>query len=153
MRFTRKVRYEDFNWTPRSLAMAKSKPARQQKKMEDQFPLLAAVLPPPAAFNEEQEFEQRRSRLKRIDAEDRARCARLWRACRRDFFAATDEQKEAIRKAWAAWQGPTTGLYFRYVVDVATGVYEARSNALRAHEAQLRREARARMEAQGSFEL
>lgn len=153
MRFTRYARYEDFDWTPRKLAMARSKPDRQQKKVEERFPLLASILPPPAAFDEEAERARRRERLRKTEIDQRARLARLWRACRRDFFAASEEQKDLIRQAWATWAGPTTGLYYRYVVDLHTGIVDARSAAFRQQEQQRLNDLLQRARAQGSLDL
>lgn len=153
MRFTRYARYEDFDWTPRKLAMARSKPQRLQKKVEEQFPLLAALLPPPPSFDEEGELTRRRERNRKTEIDQRARLARLWRDCRRDFFAATEEQKELIRKAWAEWRGPTTASYLRYVVDLHTGVHEARSVLFRQREERSRIELLKRLRAQATLEL
>jgi hypothetical protein len=58
--------------------------------------------------------------------------ARVWRESRRDARAATPQQQAAIRAHWQAWRGPATALYFRYVVDLYTGVIELRRPASQA---------------------
>ena len=61
----------------------------------------------------------------------RALYTRVWRESRRDYFKADVCTREVIRRAWAAWAGPLTCMYFRYVVDLHTGVMEARSQTFK----------------------
>lgn len=65
--------------------------------------------------------------------------ARHWRCARRQYFASTPAQRDAIRSAWLAWRGPLTALYFQYLVDVETGVMQKRTECMRRRDSELRR--------------
>lgn len=114
-------------------------------------PLLAPVLPKPHAFDANAELAARQST--RIQAERRTRdfTARVWRESRRDYFAATEQQREKIRDAWNQWRGPATVLYFRYLVDLHTGVMEERSRRAREDAKALRHKLFANMPVQESL--
>lgn len=138
MRFTRYPRVEPFEWTKRKLTLAANRPDREAVKMANTYPLIAALLEPPKPFDLECETERRRLALQRSDQRMRTFHARVWRESRRDFFLASDAQRTMIRSAWREWRGPTTSTYFRYLVDLHTGIMEARSERFRAAEKQRR---------------
>ncbi len=153
MLFTPYSRPEQFTWTARKLAAAKSKPDRKALQQDQQYPLLVGLLPTPAPFDQQAETERRRLvDLKQISTM-RDFHAGVWKAARRDFFAADHDQKHAIRTAWRDWTGPRTSTYFRYLVDLHTGVMEARSIAFRAREREQRAIVVAVIRAQASFDL
>ncbi|WP_306552820.1 hypothetical protein [Acidovorax sp.] len=134
MRFSRQARAELFEWTQRKLTLATKRPARQAQKLASDYPLIAEVLDTPPSFDLARETEQRCRRRLQSEQRMRALHARVWRESRRDYFGATEEQRALIRAAWRDWTGPTTSLYFRYVVDLHTGVIEARSERCRSEE-------------------
>lgn len=134
MRFTRHPKIELFQWTKRKLALANSWPERQARKLARDYPLISDLLQAPQAFDLEKETEHRQDGQLRSYRQMRDFDARVWREARRDYFLACDEQRAAIRAAWLAWRGPTTCLYFRYVVDLHTGVMEARYERSRAEQ-------------------
>ena len=153
MRFTRYARSEPFTWTPKKLSAAKSKPARQAVKLEQQYPLLAAVLEAPAAFDLNVETERRMHGISGHEQNLRDFHARVWRESRRDYFAAMQTQRCEIRKAWAGWSGPTASTYYRYMVDLHTGVMDARSKAFNIREREQRSAMAVSRYAQGRLEL
>lgn len=77
--------------------------------------------------------------------------ARVWRESRRDLFEATSEQRSTIRVAWAAWRGPLTSIYFRYIVDLHTGVMARRSDNFNSREKVKRSAVIERRDAQASL--
>lgn len=129
MRHTPYTRYERFEWTPRKLSAAANRPLRQAQQLRQSMPLLAAVLPQPAPFDAHQERINRQAHITSFEGTMRALHARVWKESRSDYFAATDAQREAIRTGWRQWRGPTTSLYFRYMVDLHIGVMQARSES------------------------
>lgn len=132
MRFQRCERYECFEWTKRKLAFASNRRSREVTKIEERYPLLAEQIEPfTPTFDADNEAHARNARIQSSEARMRALYARVWKESRRDFFRATPEQKQAIREAWLAWTGPVTCLYFRYVVDLHTGVMEQRRAAFK----------------------
>ena len=153
MRFTPYSRPSQFTWTARKLAAAQSKPDRQALQQDRQYPLLVGLLPNPAPFDIQVETERRRLTDMQQAATMRDFHAGVWKAARRDFFAASSEQQNAIRSAWCDWTGPSTSTYFRYVVDLHTGIMEARSIAFRTRERDQRAGMIAAMRAQASFDL
>lgn len=138
MRFSRYPRVEVFEWTKRKLTLAERRPQRQAMKLASNYPLIASVLEPPQAFDLERETESRRLAYQRSEQRMRAFHARIWRESRKNFFLASDAQRALIRSAWLEWRGPTTSTYFRYLVDLHTGVMKARSERFRAAEKQRR---------------
>lgn len=129
MRFTPYGRADAFAWTSRKLANAAKRGDRIAKREQDRYPLLADQLVKPAQFD--------------ADAE----------SARRDMQAATLDQQAGIRAAWLAWRGPTTATYFRYIVDLHTGVVEQRSSAHKAREGAIRAEVRRIINQQRFLEL
>lgn len=153
MRFQRVERYEPFAWTKRKQAMALSRPARDAEKLRRALPLLADQIQVVGVVDLDAEEQARQAHLIRSENRMRDLYARVWRNARRNYFAATEEQREAIRQQWAAWSGPVTCMYFTYVVDVNTGAFEERSRKCRENMAAVRREALAGLRAQGSLDL
>lgn len=153
MRFTRYERLEPFAWTGRKLAMAQSKAARQNKKLKRRYPLIASVLPVAAQFDFDEESNRRQLAAASFTANRRAFHARVWRESRGDYFRASETQRADIRSAWAAWTGPTTSTYFRYVVDLCTGVVALRSEAAKARERDIRAVRASSRAAQGQLDL
>ncbi len=151
MRFERVERYGRFAWTKRKQAMALSRPEREAAKLRKALPLLADQIHAVGVVDLDEEEQARQAHLDRAEQSMRALYARVWRTARQNYFAATEEQREAIRQHWAAWRGPMTCMYFTYVVDVHTGAYEERSRKMREREAAVRREVLAGMYAQGSL--
>lgn len=154
MRFDKSRKAEPFVWTPRKAAMALSKPAREQARLQATHPLLAGILPVRSAeVDLAREAEQRQASWARTEATMRALDARCWRAARRDYFAAPEDQRARIRGAWLQWRGPATPLYFRYLVDVHTGERAKRDAAARARDAELLARIRARLGEQEVLDL
>lgn len=153
MNFLRYGRHEDFCWTAKKLAKASTKPARQLKKMHQNYPLIADVLPTPAAFSADEEAQRRQQSNQGFELGLRTFHARVWREARRDFFAASFIQREAIRRGWSTWAGPRTSLYFRYVVDLHTGVIQARSSVFIADQVRLIHQVRQQRIAQDQFDF
>lgn len=134
MKFTRHERPQRFQWTNRKLSAAQSKARRQAEKVKVRYPLLAEVLPLPTALDIDDESVRRQNAIDEFTFTLRAFHARVWRESRRDYFAGTIEQRASIRNAWTSWRGPTTSLYFRYIVDVHTGVMAARGKTFKDRE-------------------
>ena len=153
MRFKRYERFEPFQWTDRKVAAALKRPARQAEKLARAYPLFADQLPPPAAVVLEDERAKRDRAALSMNRELRALHARVWRESRRDYFSAPPDQRATIAAAWLAWTGPVTALYFRYVVDLHTGVQAAREQRFKFAEAQRRRIMLDELRAQGILDL
>lgn len=139
MRFQRIERYERFTWTKRKEACALARPARQAARLRKAMPLLAEQIEVGAPVDLDDEAASRQARLDRSEQRIRAHYATVWRESRRDYFDASEAQKAAIRAHWNEWRGPRTCLYFRYVVDLHTGVDEARIKAMRQRQAEIHR--------------
>lgn len=74
--------------------------------------------------------------------------AKHWRKGRSLYFAADPVTRQRIRTNWLAWTGPARPGYFIYVVEVATGAYEARAQFLRQKYAELRGSIAAQLDAE-----
>jgi len=155
MKFDRRQRIPAFEWTRRKLLAAQSRPARQHARELARYPLFADQTPAPAPMAFDPHVEARLREQCARDSEQRMRdlFSRVWRESRRDMQHATHDQQQAIREAWGAWTGPRTSLYFRYVVDVHTGVMAAREAALAASKALARDELRRAAQLQQSLEF
>ncbi|HEP8974325.1 TPA: hypothetical protein VDU83_006754 [Pseudomonas aeruginosa] len=132
-------RVEPYRWTPRKLAMAASKPERQRRKEQERLPLLADQIPPAPAFDLEAEQAAREAAHVRSIQTMRDIDAKHWRHGRALYFAADEATRARIRADWMAWKGPAKPGYFIYVVEVATGAYEARMREGRERDRALRR--------------
>ena len=130
MRFSPFGRAQMFAWTSRKLAIAQGRGARVAKREQQRYPLLADQTPAPQPFDADLEARRQDANLRESDQRIRNFHARVWREARRDFQRGTSEQREAIRSAWRAWAGPVTSIYFRYIVDLHTGVMDLRAAAM-----------------------
>lgn len=139
MRFAKTERYEPLNWTDRKKKMAASRPARDLAKARAALPLLAEQLEAAPPVDLDVEAQRRQERLDVAERRMREMTARHWRCARRQYFASTPAQRDAIRSAWLAWRGPLTALYFQYLVDVETGVMQKRTECMRRRDSELRR--------------
>jgi len=149
MRFDRHAhRVEPYRWTARKLALAASKPERQRRKEQERLPLLATLQPPAPAFDLEAEQRARDVGHARSIQTMRDLEAKHWRKGRSLYFAADPATRKRIRANWLAWTGPARPGYFIYVVEVATGAYEARAQFLRLKYAELRRSVAAQLDAE-----
>lgn len=127
MKFQRTKKYGQIEFTARKLSMLESGPERKRKALAAKLPLLADLLPIPAPVDVRAVIEERQQRADACEQRTRSLYARVWRESRRDFFAANNAQRAEIRNAWDAWTGPRTCMYYRYVVDLHTGIMAARS--------------------------
>ena len=130
---------EGFAWTSRKLANAQKRGERVARREQERYPLLADQFPVVEPLNADIEAERRDAMMKASEQTMRDFHARVWRESRRDAQKSTAGQREAIRTAWLAWTGPLTSVYFRYIVDLHTGVVAQRhaigvqqKNAVRA---------------------
>jgi hypothetical protein len=153
MRFTRYGRSERFEWTGRKLAIAKSRGGRQQTKDAQHYPLFAGELQPPPAFDATAEAQRRDDMTTKSEAAMRAFHAGVWRESRRDARAASTCEQDAIRAAWQTWTGPTTSTYYRYIVDLHTGVMGQRDKTMKAQATAIRSEFTRARNAQQQLEL
>lgn len=151
MRFQRTQRYGQIEITPRKLRAIEGKPERDRKALAAKLPLLVDVLPEPGPVDVQAEIQSRQRRSDASEQRMRALYARVWRESRRDYFQADATTRAAIREAWAAWTGPITCMYYRYVVDLHTGVQEARSQAFKKAEAESKAQRRAMSKTQPSL--
>ncbi|WP_440986244.1 hypothetical protein ACQHIH_21325 (plasmid) [Xanthomonas sontii] len=151
MKFQRFRRYGKIDITARKLRAIEKKPARDRKKQAEKMPLLADLLPPALPANVEQVIEARQAQSDAFERDMRARNARTWRESRRDYFAAGEQTRFVIRDAWRRWTGPRTCGYFRYVVDLHTGVMEARCQKYQKAQAESLARIKALSEATGSL--
>lgn len=127
MKFTPFGRAEGFAWTARKLANAKKRGERSIQREKERYPLLADQTPEADPFEADAEAKRRDDQMRHAEQGLRNFHSRVWRESRRDEQAATICQREAIRTAWSAWTGPRTSVYFRYIVDLHTGVATQRS--------------------------
>lgn len=138
MKFHRVEKYGQLEITARKLRLMESKPERERKALAAKLPLLADLLPQAAPVDVRAAVQERQRRADASEQRMRSLYARVWRESRRDFFAANPAQQTAIREAWAGWSGPRTCLYYRYVVDLHTGVMAARSEKFQREQAEAR---------------
>lgn len=137
MRFTRFGKAPRFAWTPRKLAAANGRGARTLKRDQERYPLLADQMEAPPPLNTDLEAKRRDTRMRASEQCLRTFHAGVWRESRRDAQLGTPAQRANIRAAWLAWTGPTTSLYYRYIVDLHTGVMEHRAATMRGKEKRL----------------
>ncbi len=153
MKFTSFGRAEGFAWTARKLANAKKRGERVAQREQERYPLLANQAPEVAPFEADAEARRRDDQMRRAEQELRAFHSRVWRESRRDDQAADPGQREAIRAAWLAWTGPRTSVYFRYIVDLHTGIQAQRAEAFTERKQEARAEVFRMATQQHSFEL
>lgn len=151
MRFDRHPhRVEPYQWTPKKLALAASKPERQRRKEQKRLPLLAELIPAAPVFDLQAEQAARDAAHVRSIQATRNLEAKHWRQGRAMYFATDEPTRARIRADWMAWRGPARPGYFIYLVEVATGVYEARAQIARQKYADLHKRIAAELEAQAS---
>lgn len=153
MKFTPFGRAEGFAWTSRKLANAKKRGERAAQREQDRYPLLADQAPEAAPFEADAEAKRRDDQMRRAEKALREFHSRVWRESRKDDQAANPCQREAVRAAWIAWTGPRTSVYFRYIVDLHTGVQAQRSEAFTEHKQESRAEVFRLATQQKSLEL
>jgi hypothetical protein len=139
MKFKRMERYEPVDLTPRKLANAERRIARQCERLVADYPLFADQLEQPAPLDPERELRHRQQLLSSAEKRMRDLQAKHWRQARREYFQATPEQRAAIMAAWNAWRGPLRASNFQYLVDVHNGTMEARSRKFREEQAAIAR--------------
>lgn len=153
MKFDRSERYPEFAWTALKLAAAQSRGQRRHQAEAARVPLFADQLPPPAVFDAEAERAARIAAAKRADQRMRDMDARHWRTARTMYQCATTEQQAAIRAEWDAWTGPRRPQYFKYVVDVHTGVQALRSAEFKAEDRAMKQRIWSAVTAQQAFDM
>jgi len=79
--------------------------------------------------------------------------ARVWRQKRSIYHTLSDDQCAEIRAKWQAWTGPTTALYFAYIVDTVSGEYARRAEVARADTLAIRRRVLASLPEQTALEI
>lgn len=146
MKFKRYDRYEPVNLSERKAALFLRKQERERQK----YPLFQDQI---AVASLEAEASRRIQAQHATEQRMRAFHARVWHEARRDYFAATQDQRRAVLAMWNIWPGPKTSTYFRYVVDECTGVMAARDQAFRAQERDRRIERRAIAASQQTIDL
>jgi hypothetical protein len=151
MKFDREPRYERFAWTARKLALASKRGERERARDVARYPLLADFIEPSPAFDADAEAARREELTQRAEQRMRDLHARLWREARRDARAASPAQQQEIRERWAAWRGARKATYFRYVVDVVTGVMERRREAFLERERRMLQRILAQQQAQSAL--
>ena len=153
MKYASFWRAESFAWTARKLANAKKRGERIAQREQERYPLLADQAPEAAPFDADTEARRRDRQMHQAEQGLRAFHSRVWRASRRDDQAANPCQREAINAAWIAWTGPRTSPYFRYIVDLHTGVQAQRAAAFTEREQKTRAEVFRLVTQQKSLEL
>lgn len=153
MKFTTFGRADGFAWTARKLTNAKKRGERAALREQERYPLLADQAPAVAPFEADSEAKRRDDQMRRAEQDLRAFHSRVWRESRRDDQAANPDQRKAIRTAWIAWTGPRTSVYFRYIVDLHTGVQARRAAAFTEHKQETRAEVFRLATKQKSLEL
>ena len=153
MKFAPFGRADGFAWTTRKLANAKKRGERVAQREQERYPLLADQAPEAMPFEADAEAKRRDDQMRRAEQDLRAFHSRVWRESRRDDQAANPGQREAIRAAWIAWTGPRTSVYFRYIVDLHTGIQAQRAEAFTERKQEARTEIIRMATQQKSFEL
>ncbi|HEV7382368.1 MAG TPA: hypothetical protein VGN64_21380, partial [Dyadobacter sp.] len=85
MRFDRKKRYEVLTWSDRKKNAALQKPAREFKKNQKKYPLIADQLEVSPVLSEQEELQIRQNRADSLDRTMRNLEARVWRKARRQY--------------------------------------------------------------------
>lgn len=146
MKFTRFERYEPVTITDRKRQAF----LRKQERERARYPLFPDQIEQRSL---ESEVERRKMSAQASETRMRDLWARVWREARRDYWAASEEQREAIRIKWEGWRGGRDPKYFRYVVDVCTGVMEERARQMRERDRELRDRIWASVDAQQAMDL
>ncbi len=146
MKFARFERYEPVTITERKrLAFL-----RKQERERARYPLFPDQIEQRSL---ESEVDRRKKSAQASETRMRDLRAKFWREARREYWAATEAQREAIRVMWDGWRGGREPTYFRYVVDVCTGVMEERVRQIRERDRELRAKIWASVDAQQAMDL
>ncbi|MGH8789389.1 MAG: hypothetical protein ACREYA_30490 [Cupriavidus necator] len=148
MRFSRLERHTpiDFN-TRRQAAFA-----RKQQRERDRYPLFADHVAA-EQHSPDEELARRQRRSDSLERTTRDLHARVWREKRAIYFSLSDAQRAEIGAKWKAWTGPTTALYFAYIVDTVSGEHARRAKTARAHTLPNRRRVLASLPEQTALEI
>lgn len=153
MRFSKKERYGEIEWSARMLAMAKSKPERLAKKDRERLPLFADQIEAGPAVDIKDQMQRRQHQYDAAEKRMRDLDAKHWRKGRAIYFGATPDQRAQIQEQWNAWRGPLKPGYFIYVAECVTGIYEQRAQACRQRDRELRMKALQQVDLQQEIEL
>ena len=134
MKFDRRQRVSSFEWTSRMLQAAETRAERRRQREISYYPLFVEQVPSCAPFDPHVEARLRDQCARQAEHRMRALLARVWHESRRDMQRASPMQRQAIREGWDNWRGPRTATYFRYVVDLHTGVAAQRSRDFQARQ-------------------
>ncbi|MWL91406.1 hypothetical protein [Cupriavidus sp. SW-Y-13] len=148
MRFTRFGRHDPINFNTRRQAAF----ARKQQRERDKYPLFADHVAA-EQHSPDEEFARRQRRSDNLERTTRTLHARIWREKRAVYFSLSVEQRAEVRAKWLAWTGPTTALYYAYIVDNASGEAARRAETSRAHTLEVRRRVLANMPEQAALEM
>lgn len=146
MKFQRFERYEPVTITERKRQAF----LRKQERERARYPLFPDQIEQRSL---ESEVERRKKSAQSSEMRMRDLRAKLWRDARREYWAATKAQREAIRIMWDGWRGSREATYFRYVVDVITGAMEERARRMREQDRELRARVAATLGHQHDLEL
>lgn len=135
MRFTRFERYDPIDFNRRRQAAF----ARKQQRERDRYPLFSDHVAGEQRSADD-EIERRQRQAQTFEANQRAFHARVWRKARTRFFSLPKVVKDQIRAKWLAWTGPTTALYFSFMVDELSGDQAQRVAEANAQHAAIRRQ-------------
>ncbi|TWG87880.1 hypothetical protein L602_001500000130 [Cupriavidus gilardii J11] len=147
MRFTRFERYTPIDFNVRR----QSAFARKQQRERDRYPLFSEHIQS-EQHSADEEMARRRRQADRFEAGQRAFRARVWREARARFFSLPEADKDQIRSQWSTWTGPTTALYFSFMVDELSGDQARRVNAGNAARDEIRRKISDTLPCQGVLE-
>lgn len=116
MRFTRFERYEPIQRnTRREVAFS-----RKQARERDRYPLFSDHVAC-EQHGVDEEFARRQRQSDRFETTQRAFHARVWRKARTRFFSLPEAVKQQIRDKRLTWPGPTTAMYFSFIVEELSG--------------------------------
>ncbi len=131
MRFKRIDRFDYSGLSVKKVAAMKHRQARERAK----YPLFSdQIAEQQAPIDISAEERHRRAMFEKDQQESRGMHARFWRKARSQYFAATPEQREAIRAEWNRWAGPLDSGYFIYVVEKHTGEADRRVAEMKARD-------------------
>ncbi|SDD58109.1 hypothetical protein SAMN05216345_111129 [Cupriavidus sp. YR651] len=148
MRFSRLDRHTPIDFNARRQAAF----ARKQQRERDRYPLF----PDHVAGEQhtpDDEVARRQRRSDNLERTTRTLHARIWREKRAVYFSLTGDLQAEIRAKWLEWTGPTTPLYYAYIVDNVSGDYERRVAAARANEKAIRKRVLAMLPEQTALEI
>lgn len=108
---------------------------RRQEREQSRYPLFSEqIAAQQAPIDVSAEESIRQAMFEKSQQSMRDLHAGFWRSTRRRYFAATQEQRAAIRAEWNRWVGPVEPMYFAYVVDKHTGESDRRLAEMKARD-------------------